>query len=78
MNARYPNIKAEMARHGISYEDIAKIIGISARSVKDKINGETLDFRMSECKKIYLALFSQYKLTFDYLFMSNDDNLKSA
>ena len=38
---RYLNLKAELARKGISIEEVSKVLGIHRNSVSNKINGDT-------------------------------------
>jgi hypothetical protein len=37
----YPNLRAEMARYGIMTRDIAKALGITSKSVTDKMKCRT-------------------------------------
>ena len=55
MNKR--ELRAVMARHGDRNEDLARIIGITAPSFSDKINGKS-DFRQKEIQ----AIVSRYHL----------------
>lgn len=46
----YPELRAELARNDLSYEDLGKIIGISANSVSQRMNGD-VEFRITEIFK---------------------------
>lgn len=37
---RYPNVRAEMARNGTTVDKLAKLMGISATTLSDKLNGK--------------------------------------
>lgn len=63
------NLKAEMARYGISTLDIAKVAQRTNKSIRDKISGKT-DFTMPEGLAIRNALFPG--LSLEYLFASED------
>lgn len=61
----FKNLKAEMARNGITNENIAKVLDINICTVSAKLN--TYDrLKFSEAKKIQQELFPQ--CTVDYLF----------
>lgn len=71
----YPNLNAEIARHGIKTKDIVKVLGISEKSVRNKLNGKT-QFTIPEALKIRNKLFP--KMTVDLLFSENGiDGVKS-
>lgn len=61
----YPNLRAEMARSGISVEEMAKGIEISVRTLHDKLSGRT-DFTFSQAIKIRARFFPGCEL--EYLF----------
>ncbi len=63
------NLSAEMARNQIDNKTIATHLGISRKSVDNKIN-ETADFTYDEMSKIQ-ELFFGY--TIEYLFHSDTD-----
>lgn len=63
------NLAAEMARQGLTNTDIAKIIGKSDRSVRDKIKGK-YDFSIPEGRKIRDCCFPGF--TLEYLFTRDD------
>lgn len=52
----YRNLKAEMVRRGIEVEDLAKLLGVSSRTMYSKINGKS-DWRWSEIKAITEKFF---------------------
>ena len=59
------NLKAEMARRSVSILDIAKEIGRTDRSVREKIRGRT-QFSVPEATAIRDKFFSGFSL--EYLF----------
>lgn len=59
------NLSAEMARYGISINDIKTLIGKSDRTTRDKIRGR-YDFSLPEAILIRDKLFPS--LTIEYLF----------
>lgn len=61
----YPNLCAEMARHGLTGTDLAKSMGVSPRTVTNWLNGST-DIKFETCKAIKDKHFPL--LTVDYLF----------
>lgn len=64
----YPNLKAEMARNGVTVKDIQKVIGKNEKTARNKMNGKT-PITISEAFSIALNLFPG--LTVDYLFSVN-------
>lgn len=64
------NLKKEMARKKITYQIMAKILGVSTRSVYSKINGKT-EFKYKELDKIKKQLFPN--LSLDYLFAIEEE-----
>lgn len=64
MKQAFPNLTAEMCRYQISNDDLAKIAGVSAKTIKNKLSGKT-EFNLSEIKKI-AAFFPA--ATISYLF----------
>ena len=66
---RYSNLKAEMARKGISIEEVSKTLDIHRNSVANKINGDT-PFTVEEAFKIHDKYFP--KLSLDYLFTTEE------
>lgn len=63
------NLRAEMARYGVSTEDLAKSIGRTERSVRDKISGK-FEFTLPEGRTIRDQFFQG--LTLEYLFAQAD------
>lgn len=63
----YPNLKAEMARRGYTFEDLGKIIGVTAGAISLKLNGKR-DFDILEIKK----LCEHFKMPFEELFHASD------
>lgn len=61
----YPNLKAEMARHGIRNKDIAEVLGVTPKTVSSKINCRTY-FMTDEIVKIRDTFFP--KISIDDLF----------
>ena len=50
----YPLLAQLMAKHGVSREDVSKIIGVTYRNTLKKINGNTV-FNIIEAGKITKA-----------------------
>ncbi len=63
------NLKAEMARYGISTVDIAKVARRTNKSIRDKISGKS-DFTMPEGIAIRDSFFPG--LSLEYLFSTED------
>lgn len=61
----YMNIVAEMARNGMTREDVAKKLNLSLPSFRKKLTGQ-VDFKASEIKTL-ISLFGN-KVSFEYLF----------
>lgn len=59
------NLEAEMARYGVTNNDIKSLLGCSDRTVTNKLNGET-DFTVPEALKIRNTFFPNLRL--EYLF----------
>lgn len=66
----YPLLAQLMAKHGISREDISKIIGVTYRNTLKKINGNTI-FNIVEAGKI-VKVFNDCgeTVTIDNIFFS--------
>lgn len=71
------NLRAEMARYGVTISDIQQLLKLSERTVRSKLSGES-GFSFSEASKIRNAFFVGYRL--EYLFADdcNPDDQKSA
>lgn len=67
---KYSNLKAELARKGISMEEVSKVLEIHRNSVANKINGDT-PFTVEEAFKIQEKYFP--KLSLNYLFATEDE-----
>lgn len=61
------NLKAEMARTGVSKEDIMNLLGCSLRTVDNKLD-EITDFTIPEAFKIRDTFFCNMRM--EYLFCS--------
>lgn len=59
------NLKAEMARCNISYEDLGSVIGKNNKTVYNRLSGQT-QFTCAEMFDIQAKLFPQHSL--EYLF----------
>lgn len=61
------NLKAEMAKFGITLEALSKAIGMTRQSLYNKISGKT-DWHLKDMVKIY-QFFNQYEnIELDLLF----------
>ena len=67
----FSNLSAELARHSIKNSDFAKLLGITPRTLTNKLNGVT-EFTLSEIKKA-AKVFPNVSI--DYLF---EENTKTA
>lgn len=56
---KYPNIPAEIARHGDTKTKVAGILGISTNQLNKKINGQ-YDFTISEIEKLCIYYDKDY------------------
>lgn len=65
MNVILYNLRKEMMRSKITQKDISEILGITKKSVNEKINGHT-EFTLKEIQLIHESYFKG--LTLDYLF----------
>lgn len=63
----FPNIRAEIARHGKTHSDIAKLLGVSLNTFRWKMNGER-PFLLDE---IY-TLAKEFNVSLDYLAVKED------
>ncbi len=66
----YRILKAEMVRADVSVKELAMKIGITERSLRNKINGIT-DFTMTEARKIRAKVSPEMSL--EDLFKKQDD-----
>ena len=60
----YPNIKAELKRGSITYEQVAKELGMSVNNLSMKLNGR-VTLTVDEAKSIQRAFCNE--ATLDYL-----------
>lgn len=63
----FPNLRAEMARYGVSCKHTASMLGVSPKSISNKITGRT-EFTLSEMISIRNAYFKE--MSIEYLFDS--------
>lgn len=69
------NLKGELAKKGITIEEVSKYLGIHRNSVANKINGDS-SFTIDEAFKIQKHYFP--KLSLDYLFKRDECNEKEG
>lgn len=67
------NLRAEMARNGITNADLAKAINKTERKVKDSVAGK-YEFKVSEAFDIRNRFFPS--MTMEYLFNRGNDDAK--
>ncbi len=61
----YPNLRAEIARLGLTLNDVARIIGKTVSTTSLKMNGKQ-EFKLSECKALSKALGVSIDALFAY------------
>lgn len=59
------NLEAEMKRFGVTNADMQNLLGVSERTVRNKLSGET-DFTYPEALKIRDTFFPSFRM--EYLF----------
>ena len=64
------NLKAEMARNGVSTEMVMTVLGKSDKTTRDKINGKS-SLYLSEAMKIRDSFFPG--LSLEYLFSKSEN-----
>ena len=64
------NLEAEMKRNKISRSDIAKLLGLSYRTIHSRFNGES-EWGYAECVKVRDVYFPDK--TLDYLFATDEE-----
>ena len=64
------NLRSALKQKRISIKQYAEFLGVSEKTVQNKINGNT-DFTYPEFKKTCTLLFPEYNP--DYLFATEDD-----
>lgn len=68
--ALYPNLAAEMCRHGVTQKDIAELVGKDPATISNWMNGKAGDFPVGVVFKVKKDLFPQCSV--DYLFERNE------
>lgn len=68
------NLKAEMARYGVTKSDLKMVLNCSEKTIDNKLSGAT-DFTVPEALKIRNAFFEGFRI--DYLFALPPDQLSS-
>lgn len=63
----YPNLRAELAKKDITFEEIADLLEIHRNSVANKIKGPSR-FSIEEASKIYKKYFKDSPISMDELF----------
>lgn len=66
---KYPNLLGQKSYHGLTEDDMAKIIGVSRNAYQKKAKSGR--FTPDECK----AFCSFFGKRFEYLFAENEDAL---
>lgn len=61
----YENLKAEMAKKGISIDALARLLGVHRNTVQNKLSGEC-EFTIGEAQLISETMFPEF--TIKYLF----------
>lgn len=67
---RYPNIKAEISRQGMTQAEVADIIGMSQQNLSFKLTGRVV-LTVPEAKKIQAAVCKN--ATLDYLLVTDEE-----
>ncbi len=72
MAIKYPNLRAEMARQGVSVSDLAEYMGMTHQNLYNKLSGRVV-FTEKDIKAIqkYLSDKEGVTYTLDYLFENN-------
>ena len=70
----FPNLRAEMARKGLSVNEIASRIGCTSKTFRNKLSGKS-EFTRAEVFKIRNEFFPN--LSIEYLFQ-NDQKQNTA
>lgn len=65
------NLLAEIARKKIKHKDVAEAIGVTEKTLRNKLNG-TSDFTVPEARAIKDTYFPALDL--EYLFANSEDN----
>lgn len=69
--AKYPNLEAEIARHGLLKQDIADSLGVARNTFYRWVNGET-EFPLAQAKTVHRRYFGECE--FSYLFTTLDED----
>lgn len=69
------NLKAEMARYGVTATDISRALDCTERTIRSKLTGESV-FSFPETLKIRDTFFVGYRL--EYLFALDDTSQKAS
>lgn len=72
----YPNLAAEMARSGISRDDIAKIVHKTPDQVSNWLSGKSGDFSVTQAFEVHQTLFPTVDIA--ELFRRNNQKQKVA
>lgn len=67
----FNNLIAEIARNKLTQNDLAKVLGVTPKTISNKINGKS-DFTLTEINAIKNLLPSG--LTLEYLFATGDEH----
>jgi plasmid maintenance system antidote protein VapI len=73
----YCNLRAELARAGLTNGKIAEILQISTKTISNKCNGRS-DFTLSEMERLRDALPNGSELALEYLFQRSEAPVKLA
>ncbi|RKO63229.1 helix-turn-helix domain-containing protein [Caldibacillus debilis] len=72
---RYKNLRAEMARNGVTIRQIADLLGVRFATISDKLNGRSRFF-CDEAIRIKRHFFPDCSL--EYLFDDEDEQQHTA
>ena len=56
----YPELEAEIAKRGLTYEQFGKEVGLSVMAVSNRLNGK-VEFKVEEAKRIIEFLDKDFK-----------------
>lgn len=68
----FSNLRAELARKGLSGRAVADAIGITAQAFYDKMSGRS-EFKRSEMFKIQELFFKDSTLDYLFIWVLNED-----
>lgn len=66
----YKNLKALMAQKEITVEAMAKLLGVTTQTIRNKLNGDT-EFTFGEVEMIMEVMFPEYN--YKYVFRREPD-----